>query len=460
MPTQAPAPAPVDSVKGTDEAADGDGAEGIVTSAKREPGGAAGTEASPAAPRSSAPAAGPAADDLLPPGEAALMDNHPVDSPGVRFRPGKGLEVKSVDGKFSLTSRVRVQFRNTVTYGEDLYDDHDLVNDFRIRRARIAFTGNAFGKDTRYKFEIAVSPNDSGLTDSVSESGPVNTPMLDYYFEFRQLRDLQLRIGQYKVPGNRQRVISSGDLQLVDRSLVNSEFNVDRDVGLDLRSRDFLGLDRLRYYVGVYSLLGRDAAAEADPFDLMYLARIEYLPFGQFDDYSEVDFERSRRPRLSLGAGYVYQDNAPGLRRVRSRRPADGGTVDNHIVYADAMFMVAGFSAQIEFAFRSGTRNPGGALDEAGTPIPVTAPRDGLGAMLQAGYLLPNTPFEISGRYGFIRAAETSSLSDNNELGVGFGYYPGRHPLKLQADVFQYWRDGFTGAGAETQLRVQLQASL
>jgi phosphate-selective porin OprO and OprP len=41
-----------------------------------------------------------------------------------------------------------------------------------------------------------------------------------------------LGVGQTKLPGNRQRVNSSGDLQLVDRSIVNAFFNIDRDFGI------------------------------------------------------------------------------------------------------------------------------------------------------------------------------------------------------------------------------------
>ena len=39
---------------------------------------------------------------------------------------------------------------------------------------------------------------------------------------------------------------------MVDRSIVNGEFNLDRDVGLDILSKKFLGTDKLRYYAGIY----------------------------------------------------------------------------------------------------------------------------------------------------------------------------------------------------------------
>lgn len=38
--------------------------------------------------------------------------------------------------------------------------------------------------------------------------------------------------GQTKLPGNRQRVISSGEQQFAERSIVNAAFNFDRDFGV------------------------------------------------------------------------------------------------------------------------------------------------------------------------------------------------------------------------------------
>jgi hypothetical protein len=38
--------------------------------------------------------------------------------------------------------------------------------------------------------------------------------------------------GQTKLPGNNQRVVSSGSLEFTDRTINNSRFNIDRDFGL------------------------------------------------------------------------------------------------------------------------------------------------------------------------------------------------------------------------------------
>lgn len=395
-------------------------------------------------------------EDLLPPGEAEMMGAHEVESTAIRFVPGKGLELTSADGRFRLQTRVRAQFRWTLADSGD-----DWAQRFRIRRARVVFSGNTFHRDVRYKFELAFSPNDVGIRDDFADDAndrlPTLSPLLDFYIDFRQLRDLQVRVGQSKVFSNRQRVISSGNLQLVDRSLLNSEFTLDRDIGVDVRSRDFLGLDMLRYYAGVFIARGRDSQG-FDDFGMMYLARLEFLPLGMFNDYSESDFERGGA-RLSIGAGYGYIDRARGDRGIRGSAPADGGTTDTQHVFVDALFKWQGFSALAEFAWRTGSRNAGDAVDEMGNMVPVAGTRDGIGLNLQAGYLLPNLPVEVAARYGLIRGVgDDTALGDRNELVIGASYYIARHPYKLQLDYTRLWGDSF-GEGAN-QLRVQLQVSL
>jgi len=327
-----------------------------------------------------------------------------------------------------------------------------------LRRARIQFGGHFFGEDNRYKLQLALSPRDLGIRDNFTGT-PTQSPLLDYYLEFRQLRDLTLRIGQYKVPHNRQRVTSSGNLQMVDRSILNSEFNLDRDVGFDIRSRDFLGLDMLRYNLGVFMARGRGSVGD-DDFGMMYLGRLELLPLGTFQDYREANLDRGPA-RLAIGLGAAYIDRARRDRGVRGSVPADGGTTDTVHLVADAVFMASGFSAQTEFMMRSGSRNAGNATDEMGNPIAEATPRDGWGLMVQTGYLLPSAPFEISARYGMIRPtgdAGDSALSESNELGIGLSYYFAEHPFKLQFDAFRLWNDD--ADAADHRLRLQLQASI
>ena len=391
-------------------------------------------------------------DGLHPKGEDELMGDHIVDRGDIKFRPGKGVEINSADDKFQLRIRVRVQMLYTYAHDENLgtnEGDEPEANlqDFRIRRARFVFQGYAFGKHNQYKLEI-----DPLRKDNV---------VLDYYLDFTKNRDIQVRVGQYKISSNRTRVISSGNLQMVDRSQVNSEFSLDRDMSIDIRSRDFLGKNKMRYVLAVSSGNGLNNPQFKD-FSMVYLARIEYLPMGIFRDYSEVDFARTKS-RLSIGATYSFFQNADRNRGMVGVPFADGGTADYHFVFVDAIFKARGFSAVSELAFRTGQRNVGdiAPTDPDYDPDLPTDPRNGIGWMLQAGYLIPNTRFEFAARGALVKANSkrgATSLTDQYGTTFSVSYYFARHPFKIQADVSQLWEDTF-GEGS-TIFRLQLQASL
>lgn len=338
--------------------------------------------------------------------------------------------------------------------------ERPFENTFGIRRARLQFTGHVFGKHNRYKAEFAFSPRDLGMRDGV----PTQTPLLSWFTEFTHLRDLSLRLGQYKLLYSRQRVISSGDLAFVDRSLVQGEFNLDRDIGLHLFSSDLLGLDRFRYYAGVSIGEGRDVWAtepllSTDAGGLQYLVRVEALPLGGAKekwDYSEVDFDRHEVPRLSLGLAYAFLDDGARVRGYQGSSFADGGFVDYHNLHADLLMKWAGLSAFGEFYWRQGNRQPAPSGDV------TEQARNGIGYGVQLDALLPAAPVNVGARYSTFQPGPYSptdtALGTSQEAGLTVGWFPAEHALKLQADVFHLWSDELF-VDAEDRVRLLLQVA-
>ena len=275
--------------------------------------------------------------------------------------------------------------------------------------------------------------------------------------EFTKFRDVSFRVGQYKLYYSRQRVISSGNQEFVDRTLAQGEFNLDRDIGFHLFSKDLGGIDRLKYYAGVTIGEGRDKwttqrFSGTDAGGLQYLVRLEYLPFGGFKDYTEVDFERSNRFRMSIGGAYAFLDDGTTPRGYLKSAFDDGGTIDVHNAAGDIFFKWAGVTGLAEFYWRHGTRDQGAG--EGATPG-----RNGIGYTGQLAFLVPKVPLGIGARYsgvsnGWYNESETS-LTDSHELGATIGYYFAGHPLKLQFDYFHLW-DDVIAEGSE-RLRLQLQ---
>jgi phosphate-selective porin OprO and OprP len=379
------------------------------------------------------------------PARAVRVADAEVDPETITFKPGDGLYVASRDGRFSLTTRLRTQIQYVFEHPHA--SDEDDSQNLQIRRMRLVFSGHTFHRHVRYYVQLGFSNR-----DMLAEGDSRRTPIRDVRIDLDHLRDFTLRIGETKVPFSRERVISSGNLQMVDRSIVNEEFNLDRDAGVQAFSRDLGGLGHVGYAAGVFIGEGRGQFQQTG-IDLMYVGRLEVFPLGKFEDYSMVDFERTR-PRLSLGVAYAYLQDGKRTRGLLGDLPADGGTTDSHNVTADVLVKALGFSALIAFHYRDGTRTPGGAVDDMGLPIPVEAARNGWGLLVQPGYLIPRTPYELSLRYAHIRGTGETSLQMRNEAGVGFGWYFADHNLKLQVDYFRSWGDQNSD---EDRVRAQTQ---
>jgi hypothetical protein len=371
----------------------------------------------------------------------------------VAFKPGRGLVVTSADGNYELGVGLRAQFLSTIQDASDA----DPQQSFQVRRARFGSTGHILSPQLKYRIELAVSPRDVNTQRGV----PQTSPLFDFFVDLVHLRDASLRIGQYKVPFDRERIISSAKLQFVERAITDAEFTLERDIGMDVHSDNLLGLNLFRYYLGIYPGEGRNSF-DLGNFGLLYLARAEVLPFGLFDDYSEGDLERTGF-RLSVGAAYASMDDAPRDHGILGAAPADGGTSDMQVATADVMVKFEGFSALSELIWRKSERNPGpladAALDEAGDPIGVTPTRDGLGFLIQGGYVLLPVPLELVLRYAVLDGSNSpnrDALIRMEEFAGGLSYYFSGHPVKLQADYTLLAENGDYEGGIK-RARVQLQ---
>jgi len=384
----------------------------------------------------------------------------------VAFEPGKGLRVGSADGEFELDVRARIQARAELEHT----DKPELTA--QIRRLRLVLQGHSFGKRNRFYIQLGFSPRDQLGALAVEDGSIRRTPLRDARIEVERHRDLTIVVGQTKVPFSRQRLISSGSLELPDRAITNEEFNLDRDLGVIVRSDNLGGFGgMLGYAAGVFTGRARNAF-EAQPVDLLYVARLDLRPTGAFDDLEEADLGRTKQPRLGLGLAYAFQDDAIADRGGYGELFPDGGTTDYHHVTADAMFKWRGFSAQLAVHLRHGANRRGGDLrDETGELILPPPARSGVGGLVQLGYVFPGRPLQLVTRYAFVRNPydEDSALWWRDEAGVGIGWYFRKHGYKLQADYLrQFGRDtGPAGAsyldalhGGSDLVRVQLQLVL
>lgn len=365
--------------------------------------------------------------------QSAAVSTPPVVDAGF----GRGVTIRTADDQMSLNIRGRVQVRNTMADTEE--DGQIGTSEFLIRRMRLLFQGNAMGPRLTYYFQFSFA--------NLDNESDLRLPLRDAYVTWAPARDFNLRMGQMKVPFARQRVVSSSALQMVDRSVVTSELNLDRDVGVQLFSRDLFGRGgRLGYAVGLFGGDGRNRLGR--DFGYLYTARIEAWPFGQFDDIVEADIARSPKPRLAIAATTGYNQRTNRARSTLADTfPA--GDVNYRHAAADMIFKKSGFSVISELMYRRADR-------ELTNSTGAVVSRSGWGAYVQAGQMVTSR-VEVNGRVGHLTpyAGTARTFEEIEEAGVGLSYYPRAHNLKVQGDYFQL-RTG-QPARLSHQVRVQLQ---
>ena len=358
---------------------------------------------------------------------------------------GKGLiNFVAKDSSFSVKFAPRFQVRSMSSwdYNGNQYGSPD--HNFIVRRARLKFDGFAYSPKLKYKLELGLSNRDiSGANDFNR-----NTPryILDAVIMWNFSGNWELWAGQTKLPGNVERVVSSANLQLVDRSLLNSRFNIDRDLGVQLRHKTNLGGDFLmREKFAVSQGEGRNVT-EGNEGGLQYTARLEFLPFGTFKskgDYSQSDLKREAKPKLMLGFTYNYNQDA-----VRERGFAgdymirtDGSIyeTDQTTIFADAMFKYNGFSFMGEYAKRT-------ADDEIATELDGLTPTGDLvltgnALNLQAGYLFKSN-YEIAARFTTLEYENVTGALPTEQYTLGVNKYVVGHKLKVQSDISYTTLDG------------------
>ena len=144
---------------------------------------------------------------------------------------GKGLmNISGKDSTWSMNFSARVQYLTSTTWQEEGGSYGGPESNSLIRRSRLKFKGFAYDPKLTYKIELALSNRDiSGGSFFTSDAPRI---ILDAVVIWNFYKNWSIQFGQTKLPGNIERVISSAKLALVDRSLLNSKFNIDRDFGL------------------------------------------------------------------------------------------------------------------------------------------------------------------------------------------------------------------------------------
>jgi len=365
---------------------------------------------------------------------------------------GKGLGLTSPDSLFQLNIRFRMQ--NRVTYIEN--EGEESAYDGQIRRLRLRFDGYVGNPKFLYALQLSFAPGDVG---EIEEGENINI-IRDAIVFYRPNKNWNFGFGQTKLPGNRQRVNSSGGLQLTDRTINNAKFTIDRDFGFQAH---YLHEDLRKFSYTIKTAVstgeGRNWTKSNDN-GVALTAKGELYPLGSFKKDGtnfEGDIAREVTPKLMLSGAFQQNNHA---RRTQGQLGDDlfeQRTMKS--VLLDAMLKYNGWAFMSSYMSRTAkdpiTVNP---EDISETNFVYT----GSGFDYQASYLFPSN-YEIIGRFSTQKVNKDihQFAPHTKEYSIGVTKYIWEHAFKLQGELTLDDLNYFDGTSKQNwYLRFQVEIGI
>ncbi len=372
----------------------------------------------------------------------------PKKKSGVEVGFGKkGFTLSTPDGLFQTKIQWRFQGRYTYPERSDprnqgAFEDNE-ESTFELRRVRMKVGGHGYKPWLKYYFEVDWQPMRSDSQDS----SRAHSRLIDWRIMLEKFKWAKLRIGQWKINYSRERVDSSGKQTMVERSIMNRVFTIDRQMGMMLYGRVNPGtiLDA-NYYLGVFSGAGRGVNNDDD--NMMYMGRVQWNVFGRELKWrqSDVKFHKKPTASVSFGAytnkGKCTRWSSGGCENLRSLSRAG----DKFLTSAsadDSQYQVSGMQAGSAFKYRGfawqhETHWKRVRDTKAAAGLQTT---NMLGGYLMAGYFphylisgIPE-PLEIAFRYSHVDPNTDAGQDFRQEFTTGFNWFFAGHRNKLTIDV-------------------------
>lgn len=371
-----------------------------------------------------------------------------------QFVSKNGIGIVMPDSLFSINFRFRIQSRvGLAAHDEDLGNITEA--DFRIRRMRLRFEGFMLNPKLTYNVQLSFTRADQDWDNS-----GIPLVLRDAMINYALTKHLTIGMGQGKLPGNRQRVVSSGDIHFTDRSIVNGAYTLDRDAGLFATYRLNLGKSPYLLFKGAVTSGEGRGVANTKEFSntvtpnggLAYTGRVEFLPLGEFTnrgDYFEGDIEREPKPKFAIAATYHYNDRA--IRTQGQLGKAMYGARSFIGTNLDMVFKYKGVAVTAEYISRK--------MDDGQNVFSKRAATDSLWVLVGSGWntelsYTTKSMWEIAARYAFTNPDKSiwkvgKDGQKNQEFAVSFNKYFRKHRVKV-VNEFSYFKRSDMATGAKT----------
>jgi len=376
---------------------------------------------------------------------AEVQDTVQDKEPSIRVGHGsRGFEFGTSDGNYLMQLQLRLQFRfayprdtDPITFDDFVEPDQIL---FKVNRSRIKIGGNAYRPWLKYYMEYEVG----------------NSVLLDFRLMVEKWQALNLKVGQWKAQYSRERIISSGRQQMMERSIVNRAFTIDRQQGVSLYGRlKGSGVADFNYWASVFTGMGR-GARQNDDENLMWMFRGQWNFFGRTVPFSGSDYEYHEKPAGVLAFATVTNQSpytrfsTSGGGQLIGFEDGDPGQYRVNQWYQETAFKYRGFSWQQEFHWKKvkDTKN--------------LTTRTLTGTYFQAGYFFHHLwptipkPLELAAQAAYYNPVVDVSGDLLQEYSLAANWFFNGHLNKLTADV-TYFRFDFPEFDRQDEWRFRVQ---
>ncbi len=387
----------------------------------------------------------------------------------------KGFTLETGDGRFKTA--IQFRFQGRFSYPErgdadsfgDFNDNEEST--FELRRVRMKVGGHAYQPWIKHYLEI------NWQSTANSGSSPGSTSLITWRFTLDKYRWAQLRVGQWKVNYNRERVDSSGKQQFVERSIVNTVFTLDRQVGAMLMGHLAPGtFADSWYHIGVFTGSGRGEANDDD--NMLWMARLQWNFLGRDLKSTQSDLKYHKDPTASLAFG-AYTNigrctrwSSSGCGTLQSGFTTSlGAAYTSDSTAANGQFRTDGMMEEFALKWRGLSiqhEYHWKQIKDAGRPTTGTitgasqSKTNLMGSYSQIGYfphyLIPSVPkpLEVAFRYAFVDPNVSVKNDKLQEFTGAVNWFFAGHRNKLTLDASHLKLDRPVGSNQHEQ-RVRLQ---
>ncbi|MEK6478113.1 porin [Catalinimonas sp. 4WD22] len=361
----------------------------------------------------------------------------------------RGFQFTAPDNKFQLQIGGRLQFRFATPNDQDpiTFEDFDPERKtvFKINRARLKVGGHTFQPWLKYYFEYELGAS----------------RLLDFRVMIEKWPWLNFKLGQWKTEYTRERVISSGRQQMMERSIINRPFTLDRQQGISVYGHiQKSKIADFNYNLALLTGSGINNR-ENDDENLMYVARVQWNFLGEAVPMVGSDLEDREDPLASVALA-----GASNRSRYTRFSSSGGGSLFGFEEGEPGQYTINQWLFETAFMYRSFSWHSEMHLKNIHDHVNQTFTRL-RGGFWQAGYVLNHESatskplFEPAFRYAIFQPSIGFPQYAREEFALALNCFFNEHANKLTADVTYFeFEEGDLGDSLQSwRFRVQYEVS-